>query len=262
MYCTECGNEMPADARFCAQCGTPATAVDPKGDVMAGTVEESKTPSDDPAESADVELEAQQKGEELTVEAAASDEGTSPTIENVPAGPEPRFSVKQIACMAVAGVAAAAAIVCIVMFCMNPPDTTIPANGTSSSSSEAQSSSSAANTSNSSAASSSNTSSAAAVSTNANGEVLPDSDSRYYTQAELESLSDHDLYLARNEIYARHGRGFKNQDLVEWFSSKDWYVQRYTPAEFDALPDQRNEYERANSDLIIEIETARNSQYL
>lgn len=40
-----------------------------------------------------------------------------------------------------------------------------------------------------------------------NGYVIPDSSSRYLSTSELQGYSDWQLYIARNEIYARHGRG-------------------------------------------------------
>ena len=92
--------------------------------------------------------------------------------------------------------------------------------------------------------------------------ILPDSSTRYYSEAELSELSDRELYIARNEIYARYGRGFKNQDLVDYFSGKDWYSQQYTPEAFDAMASPLNDYERKNADAIRAIETSRNSPYL
>lgn len=97
---------------------------------------------------------------------------------------------------------------------------------------------------------------------NLNEYVLPDSDSRYYSKSELEQLSLWELYLARNEIFARHGRGFKNQDLVDYFSTRHWYVERYSPEEFDAMPTPLNDYEQKNTQAMLEIEQARNSPYL
>lgn len=256
MYCTKCGNELADDARFCAQCGTPV----PEAAEEAAEARGAEAVADDAAAeaaAAEVAAEAAEAPGAQAAEADGPDEGAVAVVQV-----EPRFSTKQLACMAVAGVATVAAVVCIVLFCMNSPDTSLPASE-SSASGAAQSSTSAASSADSGAASSSASSPDAAASQSAaDGQVLPDSDSRYYTRSELEELSDYDLYLARNEIYARLGRGFKNQDLANWFSSKDWYVQRYTPAEFDALPDQRNDYERANSDLILEIEIERGSQYL
>lgn len=87
--------------------------------------------------------------------------------------------------------------------------------------------------------------------------ILPESDSRTYTAEELSGLSDTELELARNEIFARHGRGFKSQDLQEYFNSKSWYTKRYEPDEYDAIPSQLNSYESANVSLISQIEASR-----
>lgn len=173
-----------------------------------------------------------------------------------------KFDTLQIICMVIAAVATAAAIICLVIYGTTP----IQQSSTSGENSVVASTnieSGAASSASANANTGGTASSSAATSSSAQSDqILPDSDERYYTEAELQELSDRELYLARNEIYARHGRGFKNQDLVEWFSSKDWYQQRYTPEEYDALPDQRNEYEHANADLMMEIEQERGSQYL
>ncbi|MCR5178341.1 MAG: YARHG domain-containing protein [Lachnospiraceae bacterium] len=88
--------------------------------------------------------------------------------------------------------------------------------------------------------------------------ILPDSDSRYYTEAELRSLTDDELRLARNELYARHGRKFKSKDLQDHFDSKDWYVPIYGADEFDRIQnDILNDYEIANRDLIVKVEGSR-----
>lgn len=93
------------------------------------------------------------------------------------------------------------------------------------------------------------------------GYVLPASDSEYYTRDQLEDLSDWELYLARNEVFARYGRQFKNNDLADYFSSQPWYNGEYSPEDFDGWFSP-NEYEKANTDLILEIEHERNSPYL
>ncbi len=40
--------------------------------------------------------------------------------------------------------------------------------------------------------------------------IFPDSSSSYLTRSQVVALSGYDMYLARNEIYARHGRIFRN----------------------------------------------------
>lgn len=91
--------------------------------------------------------------------------------------------------------------------------------------------------------------------------ILPESATRLYTAEELSALSDYELYLARNEAFAKYGRKFKNADLVQYFSGKDWYVPTYEPADFDAMPSPLNDIERANIDLVRQIESQRNSPY-
>lgn len=87
--------------------------------------------------------------------------------------------------------------------------------------------------------------------------ILPDSDSRYYTYDELDALSDEQLSFAHNEIYARHGRMFNDERYAEHFAACSWYRPRYSAEDYDAMPSQLNEYEKANSDLMAQIRTER-----
>ena len=98
----------------------------------------------------------------------------------------------------------------------------------------------------------------------ATGYLFADSNSRFLAEDELANLTDWELYLARNEIYARLGRGFKNSDLAEYFGAQPWSVQAYTPEEFDAADETTmlNPYELANSKLIRSVEERRGSGYL
>lgn len=85
--------------------------------------------------------------------------------------------------------------------------------------------------------------------------VLPASNVRMYTFEELSLLSLEQLRIARNEIYARHGREFSSEDLKNYFSSKSWYKPIYSAEEFDAMGDRElNEFEIANRDMIVELE--------
>lgn len=85
--------------------------------------------------------------------------------------------------------------------------------------------------------------------------ILPDSDSAEITTEQLEDLSAEQLRLARNEIYARHGRCFDSPELQEYFDSKPWYVPRYTPEEFDEIQTNVfNEIELKNLRLILMAE--------
>lgn len=92
---------------------------------------------------------------------------------------------------------------------------------------------------------------------------IADSNSRYLSESELQAMSTYDLYIARNEIFARHGRDFTKSDLKQYFSSKSWYHVQYTPSDFDAHTNTLlNDFERKNADLMLKIERSRNSPYL
>lgn len=85
--------------------------------------------------------------------------------------------------------------------------------------------------------------------------ILPNSDTVVYTMEEIAGLSAQDLKYARNEIFARHGRMFKDAELQSYFDAKSWYVPVYAPEEFDALQDiYLNDAEKANIGLILQAE--------
>lgn len=88
-----------------------------------------------------------------------------------------------------------------------------------------------------------------------------DSNSRYLTDEELQNYSSSDLELAKNEIYARHGRQFVTQRISDYFNSKSWYQGTVDPDTFDAQQDQIfNEYELANISKIAQWEEIKRSQ--
>lgn len=93
--------------------------------------------------------------------------------------------------------------------------------------------------------------------------MFPDSNSSYITANQVEALTLYEMYLARNEIFARRGRKFKNADLQDYFNSKSWYTPTYEAAEFDAnMENIFNEYEKANVKQIGDIEKKYGSPYL
>lgn len=76
---------------------------------------------------------------------------------------------------------------------------------------------------------------------------FPESNSRYLTDDEVSVYSSQQLELAKNEIYARHGRQFVTQSIADYFNSKSWYQGTIDPDTFDAQQDSVfNEYELAN----------------
>lgn len=89
--------------------------------------------------------------------------------------------------------------------------------------------------------------------------ILPEVSTRLYSQGELEILSADQMKLARNEIYARHGRKFKDQSLQEYFQGKSWYQGTVEPDQFG--DGQLNQTERSNLELLKRLENeARNGR--
>lgn len=82
--------------------------------------------------------------------------------------------------------------------------------------------------------------------------VIEGSDTRYLTKEDVAGLTKEQLRYARNEIYARHGRRFKDQELQQYFDSKSWYQGTIDPDSFNESV--LNDCERDNIDLIKKYE--------
>ena len=90
---------------------------------------------------------------------------------------------------------------------------------------------------------------------------FPESSNRYLTDEDLSGYSSDQLELAKNEIYARHGRKFVTQRIADYFNSKSWYQGTIDPDTFDAEQNSIfNEYELANISKIAEWEEQKASQ--
>lgn len=69
-----------------------------------------------------------------------------------------------------------------------------------------------------------------------------------YTLQDLSILDSYGLKITRNEIFARHGRMFNDQELQEYFKRQQWYVPQIAANDFDASC--LNEVEKYNVNLI------------
>lgn len=86
--------------------------------------------------------------------------------------------------------------------------------------------------------------------------IFPNSDKELLTEADLEGLSAEECKRARNEIYARHGRKFKDEEVQAYFEAFEWYEGTIEPDDFDE--DMLSEIEKANRDLIVAYEEKNN----
>lgn len=84
--------------------------------------------------------------------------------------------------------------------------------------------------------------------------ILPESNSMYLTEENLAGLSQGELRLARNEIYARHDLIFQDKTLTDYFMAKGYYHPINKTVPDTAL----NQYEIANRNLLISMENRNN----
>ena len=69
------------------------------------------------------------------------------------------------------------------------------------------------------------------------------------------------VYLARNEIPARHGYIFTVDDLNTYFGSKSWYEPTLTSKEFKKIEGILNLTEEQNVQTILDLEKSMDSPY-
>lgn len=62
---------------------------------------------------------------------------------------------------------------------------------------------------------------------------IPESSSRIITDSDVAGMSYDDLQMAINEIYARHGRIFRSENIAQYFNSQSWYNGTLTAENFD-----------------------------
>lgn len=82
--------------------------------------------------------------------------------------------------------------------------------------------------------------------------VLPDSANRKLKKSDLKGLSKEELRIARNEIYARHGRMFDDKNLQKYFDSQSWYEGTVPASEFSE--DVLSSVEKKNVAFIRQFE--------
>lgn len=83
--------------------------------------------------------------------------------------------------------------------------------------------------------------------------VIPESGTRLLKESDIKGMSRYDLALARNEIYARHGRKFQTAEYNAYFTSKPWYKinPNYNYSDDDS---NLNDIEIKNVQMILSAE--------
>lgn len=289
MYCERCGEELKDNALFCENCGTKVQqSKDENSEARTQKIssaqlhELSDLGSTNKPDTSGVDVSAYPTTTQPPVKqpaiqqttpmpsVAAQDQNNATASVAQPAADNQEKKGKVKAPIIVAVVAAAIALVAVIIliatfvFGESELTTNDSAKGYAAQKEQELASNSATNQQKESTTQSSSQSSSSSIDdviNSSNGFILPESDSRYYSDSELNELTDYQLYLARNEIYARYGRAFKNQDLQDYFHNKNWYTVRYSPDSFDSIV-TLNVFEKKNADAILAIEKRRGSSYL
>lgn len=80
------------------------------------------------------------------------------------------------------------------------------------------------------------------------------SDSQYFTENDIEGFTKDMCLYARNGVYARSGRGFQSQELLDYFLQFDWYSPDIAPDQFS--DGYLNDYQTQNIALVMAYEQA------
>jgi hypothetical protein len=80
-------------------------------------------------------------------------------------------------------------------------------------------------------------------------QILPESDDRPLERADLQYLDNWQLTLARNEIFARHGRPFQHEEIRKHFEGLSWYSP---DPDYDEA--WLSQVERENAQFIVEYQ--------
>lgn len=83
--------------------------------------------------------------------------------------------------------------------------------------------------------------------------IFPDSDSKYLSEDEVRKVEAEKLFIGRNEIFARHGYIFENENLQQYFGNTSWYEGTVSGDQFNADA-VFNDFEKKNVELIKKIE--------
>lgn len=82
--------------------------------------------------------------------------------------------------------------------------------------------------------------------------VLPNSSTEHISITDVEGLSQQQCLIARNEIYARHGRKFKDQGIQDYFNGCSWYNGTIEADDFQES--YLSDLERENEEVIVAYE--------
>ncbi len=88
------------------------------------------------------------------------------------------------------------------------------------------------------------------------GVIFSNSSEELLNEENVKTLSDDDLRYAINELYARHGYIFNDDELKEYYGKFDWYKQDIKTDDFSM--DLFNDIEKVNVEMLQKERDSRN----
>lgn len=261
MQCPYCGRDIPDDARWCPYCGGEQAPPEARQDENIpsdgwqddpappdGWQDDSATGWQDPAPAGDWDDEAEPQddpwADDAPVPGWEEDAPYDPAPEDKDA---PRSKALLIAIFAALGVAL---IVLLIALNVKPKPKDPAAAVTPAVTATVEPSAAPTST----PSPTPTPTPSPAPTPSAGGYILPDSAARLLTRADVADLTWEQCCLARNEIFARHGRIFQTPQIAAYFETQSWYHGTVPGASFDN--NSLTPTERANADFLANYETA------
>ena len=249
MFCTNCGTEVKEGLKFCTNCGKKLEEEAPQEITPAPQIE--KTEVMTVTHPDDVQLDVAQ--EEVKANSVIPIQNPAPQIKEAKSSKAPTvILVFATLIIIVGGVLASLAIIQPpIDFLKDTPFSSVKSeNSTDKKAAEKEGEATEESSANKSEKKDDSSSNKSSTNSNSGGYVIADSSSRKLTEADIKNLTNDQISIAQNEIWARHGRKFKNKWLQEYFNKQSWYKGTIEPQDFNYTG---NEYESANASFLIGI---------
>ena len=81
--------------------------------------------------------------------------------------------------------------------------------------------------------------------------LIPEIDTRYYTDKDVQGKSKDDVQAMLNELYARHGYIFQDATLKSQYEKQSWY--KGTESDMSKVEQSFNTYEKKNLEYLTEV---------
>ncbi len=247
MFCTECGNEIGDDDLFCPECGTKVgLGEEPQNEESEGSTE-LLTPVT-PAESSASEDKTQLLS---AVEDRSEQEpaGAAQTQTYTKAPEKPKAdNTKALKISLIVGCIVAVVLLVLVILAATKPsieflkDTPFSSVTSQTQATDESENSGEENKSDNSEEEKKTDSQATKEAEKTKTYVLENSSTKELTNSDISGLTDDQICIAQNEIWARHGRKFKNNWLQDYFNKQSWYsgiieadefLNKYSPSDVE-----------------------------